>query len=448
VLTELLWAATARAQEADEAQREADLFGGPPAEGTTPPSIATPEPAAALDRADATLTGGGRLWWRVQGIIPDAPEGPGDVALTSPSLLDLFVDARPNDRVRAYARARTGFDASVEDGAIDPFTGQAVENPSLDLDQAWLKFDVGRRVFATVGRQRVKWGVGRFFNPTDFLNQAVLDPLAVDDLRGGVDLVRLAVPVGASNLVAVGQIDGAGDVAEIGGAARAEVVGGSTEATATVAVRDGAPLRLGADLSTGVWLLDVRVEAALLHGGDLHTWKGSFDLTTGAVPRTVDLTDEWLPAVVAGVEATFKTGDEDSVSVGAEAFWQERGLDDAELIPWLIAVGEYQPFSVGALYGAAYAVLPCPGTCDDHRFVLSALANLSDETGLVRFDWRGTLLTWLSADGWTAVHAGPEGGEFRFAADIAPVPGVPGLEEGLVLPAPRVSCGGGLAVRF
>lgn len=441
------WLRVASAQEGAE-DREADLFGAPTVD--TPPGTPTPvtDSELALDQADATLTGGGRLWWRLEAAVPDAAEGPEDVALGSPSLLDLFVDARPNDRVRAYARSRVGFDATVPDDEVDPFTGEPVANPSFALDQAWLKFDIGRRVFATVGRQRVKWGVGRFFNPTDFLNQTVLDALAVDDLRTGVDLVRVAVPVGVSSLVAVGQLGGAQNASQVGGALRAEVAGGRTEATATVAVRDGTPLRLGADVSAGLWQFDVRAEAALSHGEGNHVWKGAFDLSSGDIPREIDRSGEWIPAVVAGVETTFRTGDDDSVSIGVEAYWNDSGTDDADLYPWLIAVGEFQPFAVGRWYGGAYALLPCPGRCDDHSFIVSALANASDQTGVGRVDWRGTLLTWLAADAWVAGHVGEPGGEFRFAAEVPPIPGVAGLEEGLVVLPTRISLGGGLQVRF
>ena len=45
----------------------------------------------------------------------------------------------------------------------------------------WLNFDIGRTVFVTAGRQRVKWGIGRFWNPTDFLQPARLDALAFFD---------------------------------------------------------------------------------------------------------------------------------------------------------------------------------------------------------------------------------------------------------------------------
>ncbi len=433
-----------------EAGRDEDIFGpvvtDPPVDGAVPPPVEATSIDAALDRADSTLAGGGRLWWRVAGVVPQGVKDAGDVALTAPSLLDLFVDARPNDRVRAYARARVNWDFSAVDGEVDPFTGEPVVDPELLLDQAWLKFDAAKRVFFTAGRQRVKWGVGRFWNPTDVLSASVLDPLAADDLRTGADLVRVNVPVGVSNLVAVAQLSGAESLEDVGGAARAEVVVGNTEMSVSAASRKGTNTRLGADVSTGVWVLDLRVEAAVSRGD--HRWEGAFDWTTGAIPEQVDTSEMWIPQVVAGLETSVKTGVEDTITVGVEGFYNGRGQDDATLYPWLLTVAEFQPFYLGTWYGGAYATLPCPGSCDDHNFILSGLMNFSDETGIVRADWQGNVLTWLQLDAWLATHLGPVGGEFRFALEVPAIPGVAGLEDGLSVAAPRLSTGLGAQVRF
>ena len=91
---------------------------------------------------------------------------------------------RPNDRVRGFALARTAYNAI----AVDPSKGLPPEvarslglvplpTTAVALDQLWVNFDLARTVFVTAGRQHVKWGVGRFWNPTDFLHRAPRDPL-------------------------------------------------------------------------------------------------------------------------------------------------------------------------------------------------------------------------------------------------------------------------------
>ncbi len=470
------WAAMAMASESEtappaegaptEAEREADLFGAPPTEAPAvdglPPEAPTSEAAGlpfgeapasdaierALSAADGRLAWGGRVWWRLSTTVPETGDGPEDLALDAPGLIDLFADARPNDVVRAYVRGRVTHDFTLSEGDIDPFTLEPVQPTQVGLDQAWLKFNVGPRAFVTAGRQRLQWGVGRFWNPTDFVNQAVLDPLAVDDLRVGVDALKLHVPAGKANFIAVGMLGSAADVSEVGAAVRSEVVFGRTEWTTSLAARKGLPYRAGMDISSGVSVLDLRVEGALTSGPDVHGWEGTFDLAEAKFPSEVDRAWWPVPQVTAALETTFATGDEDRVTVGVEGFYNGLGTSDPGLYPWLIAVGEFTPFYLGEWYAGAYAVLPCPGRCDDSTFTVSAVSNLSDQTAIARFDARGTVLTWLALDGWVMGHVGPAGGEFRFAIDVPPVVGVEGLEEGVQIDAPLVSAGVGAQVRF
>ena len=50
-------------------------------------------------------------------------------------------------------------------------------NPAVILDQLYLRFDILRTVFVTVGRQKMKWGTAHVWNPTDALNAQKRDPL-------------------------------------------------------------------------------------------------------------------------------------------------------------------------------------------------------------------------------------------------------------------------------
>ena len=48
--------------------------------------------------------------------------------------------------------------------------------------------------FLTLGVQPVRWGVGRIWNPTDFLNERQKDPLAIFDNRPGLPAAKLHIP--------------------------------------------------------------------------------------------------------------------------------------------------------------------------------------------------------------------------------------------------------------
>ena len=486
-----LLALTALAQD-DESTREADLFGGESADDDREQDLfgeASPQASntaeAILDKiaeADETFTVGGRLWLQIQGQLDQDTEGPEDVALSSPNLLDLFGDARPNDRVRAYARMRLTHDWTVHDTLttpagerVDAVTGLPVEtNPfgataqqdTLVLDQLWIKLDAGHKVYTTVGRQRIKWGASRYWNPTDFLNQQRLDPLAVLDLRNGVSLVKVHVPFESAggNLYAIANLDQANALDQVGGAFRAEWLVGQTEATVSTAVRKDQPLRLGADLSSGISILDVRLEAALLHGNAAPSWRGRWDYSElpPVFPGAVDRDDDWIPQVVAGADLTARYNDQDTVSFGLEYFWNDAGYADADLYPWLFLTSTYSPLYAGRHYLAASALLIGPGQWDDHSFAGSYIANLSDGSNIARVDYRGRVLTWLDVNLFVANSFGANG-ELHYRTTLPRMPDEVAalcvldatcapyadlLSERIDLPAPTVSLGGGMAVRF
>ncbi|MEZ4473321.1 MAG: hypothetical protein R3F60_21540 [bacterium] len=363
-----------------------------------------------------------------------------DQPLRMPNLLDVFLDARPVERVRAFASGRLAYDpTSVERGDADP-TSLAALTASEDgavLDELWLRFDIERAVFMTLGAQHLRWGTGRIWNPTDVLNRDRRDPLAPADLRTGVPLLRVDVPWTAvgGNLQLAGRLDGADHVGALGGGARLQAVAGPAELSIMAATRDGEPLVLGADLSAGVGPVDVYAEAAVSHG-HARRWTGRLDVASLTLPTAEDRDEAWIPQVVAGVEWPIAYGDDDLFALGAEYFFNDSGYPDAELHPWLIVQGDFNAFYVGRHYAAAYAVLAAPGTWDDTTFALTGIANLSDKTAAVRLGVTQAVRRRLFVEPFVAVLAGERGGELRFSADVE-VPGQPAIH----IPPPLLQAG-------
>lgn len=429
----MMWAvAVAHADE-----REDDIFGG----GST----TVPDVEARLAEEEDKLAIGGRLYLRMNAFVPVDAE-PEDVRLTSPNLLDLFVDARPNDRLRGFAQARLSHDWTVQEGDTDAL-GQPTPADLVTLDQVWIKGDVAHKLFVTAGQQRIKWGAGRFWNPTDFLNQQALDPLAVFDERTGVALLKLHVPLekAGTNLYGLVNLDGAAALAEPGGAVRAEVAAGPGEITVSTAARKDQPLRLGGDLSFGLSVFDLHVEGAVQHGEGLSHWEGSYDAASFAFPDEIDTSEEWIPQVVAGVEVSAKYNDEDVLIVGVEYFYNGAGYDDAVLYPWLFVSGDYTPFYLGRHYGAAYVFVPGPGRLDDTSLNASVLGNLSDQSYAARLQLSQVVLTQLTLTAYGTYHFG-EVGEFNYSLDVPAIPGI--LPDGLHIARPLVDVGIGASLEF
>lgn len=437
--------------------RDDEIFGG----GLAGPG-GVEETERRLGDLETKVKAGGRLFMRLNYLIRDEDVAERS-AISSPNLLDLYVDARLNDRVRGYAQARVTHDFSVAEGQVGAF-GETQQKTRLLLDQVWAKFDIAHTVYATVGRQRIKWGTGRFWNPTDFLNAAARDPLAVFDERLGVSMVKLHLPIESLswNFYGIVTLDDADLLKRIGGAFRAEILLGQAELTLSATMRKDAPTRLGFDLSAGLSFLDFRAEGALIHNSNRPYYRGSFAPPDRPLPTLVDRSDEWIPQAVVGVEATLKLSDRDSLILGLEYFYNDSGYDDGNLYPFLLfqdsanrracsgpdcAAPAFQPLYMGRHYGAAYLALPNPFGFSDTTVILSALANLSDRSALGRLDFQTTVLSFLSLSLFGQLHFADRG-EFKLGFAVAPTAGVPGLENGASIADPIFDLGAGLSLTF
>lgn len=457
----LAWASSAAAQ--DTADREAEMFGAPaearrddqilgaPAETRRDDQILgtpeTPAPAKGpINPGLDALTIGGRLWLRLDAYVFDETDADAQ-RIGMPNLLDVFLDARPVDRVRAYASARLIYDPTVPAVAddADPLALVFQSQNGVNLNELWLRFDIERRVFFTLGAQRVRWGAARVWNPTDVLNRQRLDPLAPADLRTGVPVLRAEIPITALNgsFTVAGLIDEASTIGQVGGAARLQMATDGLEASLIAAARKDQPLLLGVDLSAGLGPIDVYGEALVSKGGGARRWIGDFDLATTTLPRAEDRDGDWIPQAVAGVEWPISYGDDDLLVLGAEYLFNDAGYGGATLYPWLIAQGEYTPFYLGRHYLAGYAVLAGPGDWQDTSFVLTSVNNLSDGTGIARVNISHAVRRRLFVEPYVAAVYGARGGEFRFSGSF---PDGAGGE--LVVPPPLGQVGLWLRVGF
>jgi hypothetical protein len=445
------------APEKSPRPEEAQLFGAPPAAQAAPPP-----PQRLVGRAEDALAIGGQLYLRAQTTFLEG-DPPGDAALSLPNILDVYLDARPNDRVRGFVLGRLTFDPTLPPPGTTPaaldvqslFTAGGIargtSEPRGALDQAWVNFDVARRVFVTAGRQHAKWGVGRFWNPTDYLHPVRRDPLAVFDVRTGTTMLKLHGPWEARGwngyAVAVTQ-DVAGDprdtsrLGRVGVGGRAEIVLGPMELGLDALAQDGHRPRFGVDVSSGVWDLDLYAEAALRTSVDTPRWRA----VPGADPglpvaqrfERHDPIGSTLQLVLGGNYAV-KYSDEDAVTFGAEYFYDQSGYDSPSIYPVLLAVGglgggpasfgaiqnpflgqpnPFTAFYLGRHYAGAFASLPAPGRWNDTTFTLSVLGNLSDKSFVARLDHSVLALTYLRIETYVGARFGTPEGEFRLGFDV------------------------------
>jgi len=223
---------------------------------------------------------------------------------SNPNILFLYLDSKLENDSRVFVRIRSFFDPTG-DSTGAPGTG-GYTNPygegnggsdylSLQLQELRISTNIDHGLFLTIGRQKVKYGTAKFFNPTDFLNSQPYNFFLPSDERTGVDMVRAQLPVGTTNLYAVGLPGNPSNGNPSGGYFREEIgYNGvsnfleSGEISVSGFFPKGQPGRGGFDISQGVGDLDVYFEGAA--GQDTSSdWKGSF--STGVEWQTRLLTD-------------------------------------------------------------------------------------------------------------------------------------------------------------
>ncbi|MBF5044867.1 hypothetical protein FGE12_20880 [Aggregicoccus sp. 17bor-14] len=436
-----------------EKRRDEEALSGP----TGPNTFETEE------TADDPLKLGGFFYLRAEmrGV-----EGAsfGETPIAAPTLVDGYFDARPTDRIRGFVAPRLTFDSTnarttASSGVITTAGAPTTAQAQVALDQAWLRFDIARKVFLTLGKQHVKWGTGRFWNPTDFLTPQRLDPLAVFDARTGASMVKLHVPWEAKgwNFYAIGLLDNAGPastVNQVGGALRAEIVLGPAELGVSGVLQRTRRPRLGLDVSSAVGPFDVYGELALKTRSDADVYNVPEGTTLQDVLEDPALVDGHrphglTPQGTVGASYDFAYTDTDQATVGVEYFYNATGYPSEDVYPLLIFKNQFTPFYLGRHYAGIYLVLLAPGKLEDSTFTLSTLGNLSDRSYISRLDMTQRVLRYLSVNAFAAYSYGTRGGEFRFALDPDTIPLNPAdLSKGFVppIPAPTVQVGMGLRI--
>jgi hypothetical protein len=492
---------------AADRHNESDMFGGSQTEPTHPDGAAKsgPDtaPAPAVNPREAIFSGdnrpmfteepapddpltiGGQIYLRLQSTANEKSE-PKNWGVSSPTLLDVFFDARPNDRVRGFVRGRMSYDpllpsdssglgstsllgnsATAGSTSVSPLFTGATSSPRAVLDQLWLRFDIARQLFVTVGKQHVRWGTARFWTPADYLHIQRRNPLDVFDVRTGTNMVKVHLPIEALNwnFYAYGILENNGGRPNLGtpaGALRAEFVVEQLELGLGVYGRARSRAKFAADLSFGLGDFDVYAELALRDGREIDRVRYAPDamvpppVMLDGVPTEVAgalqlaqiqaetdalypvyRTPGYRPQLVGGLSYSRRYADNDVFTVALEYFYNGYGYDDPNVYSGLLYPHSRQLlnpasfFFLGRHYAALFVTFPAPFKLDLHTFTLSTLGNLSDRTFTTRFDYMLTLLTHLRFEAYASVSYG-ERGEFRF--QIADLPSLPTSQLGVPRP--------------
>lgn len=389
-----------------------EIFGGSATEETpqqeTSKSPQTVPSTTTSSFAD-TLQTGGRLEWRSQSA-QEQQQTFQKSSYTQLKRADIFFDSRPNPDLRSLLRLRFSEEKPAANSQA-PATS-CTTCVKTEIGEFWFKWDNSDSIFYTLGKQNLKWGSGRLWNPTDFTAQAARDPFALFDSRLGQELFKIHVPSESLgfNYYAIVQFDNMRRNDDIGGALRGEFAfGGFGEAAVSFQTRQDSPIQLGLDVSSGLGPVDVYIESAFTKRQGRTFYEGKIDPSTRTLPAGKDREDETFRQVVGGVQYTYKYSAEDNLTVGGEYFHNELGYDDRMLELYSLVKQQSTPLYAGRRYAGAYVRLTSPGSWNKTSFFVNSLRNLSDATSVSRLTATWTLFNDLTVEGFVSQCSGDYG---------------------------------------
>lgn len=336
------------------------------------------------DRAEI----GGRV--RVEGVYTQTTkQKPANATMKSGSGAELYLDAKTDSGVRSFLRVRveqSAAAASVNSTTSSP-TNSASSSPNVLVDEAKLQSKLYNKLFLTAGRQKMKFGAAKFFNPTDFPNQQVRDPFAQDDRRPGVDAIKIHFPLESINIYAVGLAAKNEVFGDAAGYGRAEVAFSGGEVSLSALSSRNQTTKYGVDASVAVLDLDFYAEAAF----EKHE-RYSLGFTYDA-----------------------KISDRDTVSFGAEYHHNGNGLANASQYGSALARGTHSPLALGRDYAAASIYLAKPQWFTHSTIIVSAISNASDNSTAIVPQLFHEISPEITASVRLMIPAGKTDGEFRMA---------------------------------
>ena len=366
---------------------EPDAGGAAPA-GAAPAPPGAPPPVEIGGSYRFSLTGEAN--WASLSDLAGAPLQPDTHRAGVDLGATVFLDARPADDFRVFAKADLSY----------PFTTGGGAQPGREFDdivsvrELFSDFTIGDALFLRGGKHTIAWGVGYFFSPADVLNLTAIDPDDPDAEREGPVSLRVNLPIDFHNLYLYAIADPVDGGVQLAAAPKAEVVLGGTEVGVGAYYHPDRVPRAMLTLTTSLLDFDLFGELAGSLGSDrrfVQAVAPSRDNPFGL--RATRNTDDLFASATAGLRYTYTPEARDwSATAAGQYLWNGEGYDDAGLlrdnragVAALLAAGE---LGIGDLafpgrHYAAASLHVSLGRGSDWSLGAAWLSNLSDGSARV-----------------------------------------------------------------
>lgn len=222
---------------------------------------------------------------------------------------NLMLDARLKNGVKAFANMETSYQSKTRE-------------TSSVLREAFLDFNLDRRVYFRTGKQVLQWGRCYLWNPTDLINVEKKPFTRKIGYRDGAYGVKFHVPFGtAYNIYGFLDTGGAAEDRDLGGALKFELLAGKTEmAFSGWAKRDRRPV-FGYDLSSRLGDVDIAGEVSAARRDNTR-----FIRAGGGALETYRKNNDWVTKAAINFSEGFRLGNfNDRFTVATEFFYNQTG---------------------------------------------------------------------------------------------------------------------------
>ena len=301
-----------------------------------------------------------------------------DKEYQNPNEALIYFDANPNSELRGFLRGRLTYNPDLED-----------DKTKVNLEEFFIEFNLKRTIFIRTGKQKIKWGTGRIWNPTDSLNVIKKDPFNRQLDREGVSLTKFNMPLFGSigNFYIFALHNDVKKYEDFGGGSRLEVSFSNDyfagEVSSSFVARKKYKPIWNFDFSLGFLDFELYGEISWTYGSNYKYYKlnetalSSTDLFILDDEKNERIKNKVRTKWVAGLSYQLEYNENDNLYIYMEYFRNEEGLKKEDYVPHLFQM-THDRYYLGEHYGALLLSLPEPWSLEDISFSLYNVVNISD----------------------------------------------------------------------
>lgn len=311
----------------------------------------------------------------------------------NPSTLLLYLDHKFKEDLRFLFKGEFIYDGAIDTSELDPVTHQSQKTYHTQLDEFKVQFSIQKSIFVSLGVQKIKWGSGRFWNPSDFLNNELKNLVEKEDRRAGLHLAKFHLPINESNFYYIAHFDKSNDISKTGHALRYEVP-------------------LPHSITSGEFSFsyykkkDQEAQAAL----DISLALGPVDFYFEGARSKQESSESY----VSGISYEWQYTDKSFMVLNLESFTRKAGASSTAEYGALLLSQHFIPFNVANQYYAVSLYVPQPLNWTHTDLSLMVLRNQVDKGEYYRFGYIWSGYKSLSVSMYYGTRRGATDSEFRF----------------------------------